>query len=222
MGFAIDIALCALAALFAWRLARKARQDDQLSVWLWACALAALGAGSMLGLLYRQFAYLIPGTSADLLWRLSLALHLAANALLLSGVIIAYSAGRIRVACLVVTGLKLASFLVYLGYMQNFDIVVYDSAMSALLLLALCTYGAWTWKYPYAQWIVAGAVVWLSGTLLHQGRVGPSQFLTPVDVFRVVEIMVLGLFVRGVWAMRDEPSSQGGIRSLSWRLKAKG
>jgi hypothetical protein len=86
--------------------------------------------------------------------------------------------------------------------------------------LVLCTYGAWTWKLPHAQWIVAGAVVWLFATLLHQGRVGPGLPLTPGDLFRAMEIAALLFFVRGGADMRDDPSAQG-LRELDWRLRAK-
>ncbi|MSQ60872.1 MAG: hypothetical protein EXR36_14840 [Betaproteobacteria bacterium] len=221
MSFAVDLALAVFAALFAWRLGRTAQANQQLCVWLWASAVAALGGATMLGMLYRQIALLIvPGEAVEMLWRLSIALHLLSNGLLLCGVIIAYGVGRIRTAALAVTAVKLAALLVFLGYKQSFDLAVYDCALSALLLLVLCTYGAWTWKLPHAQWIVAGAVVWLFATLLHQGRVGPSQYFTPDDLFRAMEIAALLFFVRGGSDMRDDPSAQG-FRELDWRLRTK-
>ena len=220
MDFLIDIALAGVSALFAWRLSRKARFNGHVSVWLWASAFVALGSGAMLGMFHRQIGTLLGGTPADMLLRLSLAVLLLANTLLLAGVIMAYCAGKVRWTGLGLVGAKLFIFLMYLGVKPSFDIVVYDAAFTALPMLALCTYGAWTWKYPYAQWIVAGAVIWVFAAMLHQGRVGASQFFTADDLFRAFEIGVLFLFVRGGWNMRDEPTSSTRLnfKTISWRL----
>ena len=220
MGFLIEISLAGVAALFAWRLSRKARFSEQVSVWLWASALAMLGGGVLIGAFHRQLVFLLPHTTGDVLLRIGLALQLLANALLLAGVVFAYCAGRIRIGALIAVSAKFALFLTYLGYKPAFDVVIYDTAFTTLPLLALCTYGAWTWKYPNAQWIVAGAFVWLFGTLLHQGRVMPGQLFTPDDLFHAVQIVVLCLFVRGGWGMRDEPtstSSRIAFKRISWR-----
>jgi hypothetical protein len=207
MEFAIEIALSGVAALFAWRLSRKARFNNQLSVWLWASAFAGIGAGALLSVFCHRFGFLLPGFSTDIVWRLSMALLGLANALLLSGVVLAYTTGRIRFIFFAGIGVKFAIFLVSLGYYPSFNLVVYDTALTTLPLLAFCTYGAWTWKHPYAQWIVSGALLWLFGTLLHQGRVVPGNLLSPDDVYRCIEILVLFLLLRGGWSMRDEPSS---------------
>lgn len=220
MGFVLDLALAGVAALFAWRLSRKARFNGHLCVWLWAAAFAAMGGGVLLGVFHNMLAIVLQGGSGDMLLRLSLALRLLTHALLLSGALLAYTSGRTCWGGLAAVALKLAAFLVYIGNQASLDAVIFDGVLTSLLLLALCTYGAWTWKYPHGQWIVAGAIVWLFAAVLHQGKVGAGTSLPPAQIFSAALIVVLSLMVRGGWHLRDQPDTHARlaqIKRMRWR-----
>jgi len=214
----ISLLLAALAALFAWRLSRKARLSQCLCLWLWASAFAALGMGVLLGEGYRLILPLLSSTQSDLLWRISLALLLSANALLLAGVLVAYTT---RHACWLGLGAVATKLLVFLyldGRPGAMNAAVYDGAITALMMLVLCTFGAWTWKRPHGQWLVAGSIVWLFGTVLHQGQVAIAHYASPEDLYGAIMIVVLSLYVRGGWNLRDQTRelSRMAFRPLTW------
>lgn len=219
MAFICALGLAGIAALFAWRLSRKARFTGHLCVWLWAGAFLSVGSAALLGAFHSLIAMLLPNASGEMLLRFSLALWLLAHALLLTGALLAYCAGRALWIGLLAVALKLGVFLVYMGHDPRLAAVLFDGVLTSMTLLALCTYGAWTWKYPHGQWIVAGAVLWLFAALLFQGKVGLGTTLAPEGVFFSAFIVVLSLMVRGGWHLRDrtEAPNRLALRRVGWR-----
>lgn len=195
--------LAGVAALLSWRLSRKARFNGHLCVWLWAAAFLSVGGAALLGAVHAILVAFVPGASGDMLLRFTLALWLLSHALLLSGALLAYCAGRTLWMGLGGVALKLAAFLVYIGHAPSLVVVLFDGVLTSMTLLALCTYGAWTWKYPHGQWIVAGSVIWLFAAVLLQGKVGAGVLLSPEGIFFAAYSVVLSLMVRGGWHLRD-------------------
>jgi hypothetical protein len=114
---------------------------------------------------------------------------------------------RLAAAISALAGAKLAAFLVWAAFHDEYDGVVVDTgvAMGAILLLQIV---AWVrHRVRSAPWIAAGILVSVAAAALEAAGVSPGGPFTHDDVYHVVQIGGVLLLYRG--ALRLETPLPG-------------
>lgn len=186
-----DYILAVTGCLLGIRLRRLA--DGHESRRLLAAALLFTGVSALVG-----------GTSHGLGSRLDPWAHAGfwlvtyyalglANLALIAAAARAFLRPRLRPWLLTVLWLRLVLYAALLAQRRELRHVVYDSVVSAAIVLALGAL-AWTRHDPSAPWLVAGVAVSMAGASAQAFRLALHPLFNHNDLFHVVETLGLVLF----------------------------
>jgi hypothetical protein len=175
-------------------LQRSAR--GRLSVSLWAAGFAAVAVAAALGGTWHGFSPRLPGPSAALLWKATLAAGGFASFFLVAGAALGSVRRRTAVGIVSVAAAKLAVFLAWAAKSATFHPVVFDSILALAAILALQLVALARRGTPGAPWILAGVLVSFGAAAIEALRPALSP-IGPDAVYHLVQIVGLLLFFRG-------------------------
>jgi len=198
-----DWLLAAFTAWLAWLLLRQALRVDDRAVRLWFWAFCALAFSAGLSGAWHAFAGNVDVTLAPLLWTFSLVLASAAGLLFLLSTLRVYVRGRALGTLAGLAVAKFALFAIYVALKDDFRMLVYDSALTLLIVLGFSAWGAWARRLPGAAWVVAGVLVCVLGAFFQGGRVSIHRQLSYNELWHVLQMGAMYLLFRGGLLLRE-------------------
>jgi hypothetical protein len=199
-----DWILAALTAWLAWRLFRQAVWLKDRAIRLWVGAFCAVVGSAALGGMWHGFSAAIDPSFAPLLWTGAMVLASTASLLFLLSTLRVYTSGRALDAFAALAVAKFALFAICAAVTDDFRMVVYDSALTMLVMLGLSAWGAWVRRIPSAAWVLAGVLVSMLGALFEQGRVSVHRQFNYNDLWHVLQMGALYLLFRGGLLLREQ------------------
>jgi hypothetical protein len=198
-----DVLLAGLTLRLAWSLLLEARRLKDRAVALWCAAFCTVAGSVVLTGIWRTFPGTLDEHWSPLLRTSAMVLATAAGLLFLLGVLHGYSAGRVRAIVAGVAVAKFALFSLWIAVNDNFGLVIYDSALTMLVMMVFCTWGAWFERTPSAPWVLAGLLVSMLGALFQQGRVSVHPRFDHNDLYHVIQMAAMYFLYRGGMLLRD-------------------
>jgi Family of unknown function (DUF6962) len=200
--------LAGVTAWLAWELFRQALRLKDRAMGLWVGAFCAVAGSSALGGISQAFSASMEPSVAALTRTGTLVLVNAAGLLFLLSTLRAFTSGR---ALAIGAGLAVAKFALFTVCVAvNVDVrmVVYDGALTMLVVIVLSTWGAWAQRKPSATWILAGVLVSMLAALFEQGRVSIHPQFDHNDLYHVIQTAAMYLLYRGGLLLRErEPAA---------------
>jgi hypothetical protein len=192
--------LATVTLWLAWELLRRALRlkDRALGLWVGAfCAVA--GSAALSGASQGFSASMETGT---------LVLASVASLLFLLSTLRVYTYGRVLAVSAGLAVAKFALFAVWVAVNDDLRMVVYDAALTMLVIIVLTTWGAWARRNASATWILAGVLVSMLAALFEQGRVSIHPQFSHDDLYHVVQMGAMYLLYRGGLLLRErEPAA---------------
>jgi hypothetical protein len=189
-----DYALAGVTCWLAWRLCR--RIESQASRIGWIVAFAALALTALAGGTYHGFRLPV--------WKATVFLAGIISFAMVAGSAIATTAGPLRAVLLVLAGVKL---VVYGIWMLAHDDYVYVIADTGAALAVVAVLHGWALaRHPdvASRWILAGVAVSLLAAGVQASGFDLHRQLNHNDLYHLIQIAAMALFYRGVRVMRDE------------------
>src|SRR5262249_1498746 len=155
-----------------------------IRLWFWAFCAVALAAGLSGG--WHALAGNTEVPLAPLLWTFSLVLASAAGLLFLLSTLRVYVRGRALGGLAGLAVGKFALFAVDFGVKGGFRMLVYDSALTLVIILAFSAWGAWARRAPGAAWVVAGVLICVLGAFFQGGRISIHRQLSYNELWHVL------------------------------------
>jgi hypothetical protein len=163
--------------------------------------------------LWHGFAPQMDARLAALLWTFTMTLASAGSLLFLLSILHVYASGRLlRIA----GGVAVAKFVlcaVWVAVHDDFGVVVYDSALTMLVLVALSTWGAWARHIASAPWVLSGVLVSMLAALVQQGRVSIHAHFNHNDLYHVIQMGAMYLLFRGGLLLREQERPAPGFEA---------
>ena len=204
MTMLTDYALGLLALAFGYATLRKNRVDGSTSRSLWACAFLSLSLGALAGGTWHGFQW--QEGFRDSLWKTT-TLSMGFTSLFMTGsVVFANCSGKSRRNWLIVAGIK---FLLYAGLStisDDFRIVIADYGSAMLVILAIALVQTLRKSRPEAPWLATGVGVSLIASGIQASGISLHEHLNHNDLFHLVQMPALYLFLRGGILLQDRES----------------
>ncbi len=197
-----DYLLGGLAAVLGARLLSDARGPGRRSTRLWAWALLATAVAAFAGGTWHGLAPEWSPGPARLLWKLTTFAVGAASAAMLGGAAFATLRRSWRRVAVALVEIKLAVYLVWMLFHDEFRYVIYDYA-PALLAVLLLHGEALRRREPGAGWIGGGVLVSFLAAAIQALGLAPHARFNANDLYHVVQMGALALFYRGARDLRD-------------------
>ena len=203
-----DWLLAAVTGWLAWELFRQASRLKDRAIGLWVGAFCAVAGSSALGGISQTFSASMDPSAAALTRTGTLVLVNAAALLFLLSTLRAFTSGRALAIGAGLAVAKFALFAVCVAVNDDVRIVVYDGALTMLVVIVLSTWGAWAQRMPSATWILAGVLVSMLAALFQQGRVSIHPQFSHNDLYHVIQTAAMYLLYRGGLLLRErEPAA---------------
>lgn len=197
-----DYLLGGLAAFLGARLLRAARGPSRGGARLWAWALIATAVAAFTGGTWHGFAPEWNPAGGRVLWKATVFAVGAASAAMLAGSAMATLRRPWRSAVLAAAALKLAVYLAWMAFHDDFRYVIYDYAPALVAVLALHTAALFR-RERGAAWIVAGVLVSFLAATIQALGIAPHPRFNQNDLYHVVQMGALALLARGARDLRD-------------------
>jgi hypothetical protein len=197
-----DYLLGGLAAFLGARLLRSARGPDRTGTRLWAWALIATAVAAFAGGTWHGLAPEWGRGAGWLLWKVTVFSVGAASAAMLAGSAFATLRRPWRRFVLAIVMIKLAFYLAWMAFHDEFRYVIYDYA-PALLAVLLLHGVALRRRQPGAAWIVGGVLVSFLAAAIQALGIEPHPRFNANDLYHVVQMGALAFFYRGARELRD-------------------
>ena len=130
-------------------------------------------------------------------WRGALYVMGLAGAALIASVAYFATNRDVRIAILVVAGIKLVAYLARVARRPQFRVAAQDYGASLAVLLAGAAYAIARWGTPAGPWLIGGVAVSLVAGLAQGRRLSLHRHFNHNDLFHVIQIVALYLFYRG-------------------------
>ncbi len=203
-----DWLLAAGTGWLAWQLFRPALRLGDRAMGLWAGAFCAVAACAALGGVSQGFSASTDPGLAALTWTSTLVLASAGSLLFLLSTLRAYTAGRAYAVCSGLAVAKFALFGVCVALNNDVRMLVYDGALTMLVIIVLSAWGAWAGRMRSATWVLAGVLASMLAALFQHGRVSIHPQFSYNDLFHVVQMGAMYLLYRGGLLLRErEPAA---------------
>jgi len=191
-----DYLLGGLAAFLGARLLRAARGPGRRGTRLWGWALIATAVAAFAGGTWHGFAPEWSPASGRALWKVTVFAVGAASAAMLAGSALSTLRRPWRGVVLALVVIKLAAYLAWMTFHDEFRYVIYDYA-PALLAVLLLHVAALLRRAPGAGWIVGGIVVSVLAAAIQALGISPHPRFNQNDLYHVVQMGALVLLYRG-------------------------
>ena len=207
-GALTDWLLAAVTAWLALELFRQALRLRDRAMGLWVGAFCAVAASATLSGISQTFQASMDPSRATLTRTATLVLADAAMLLFLLSTLRAFTSGRTLAIGAGLAVAKFALFVVYVAVKDDVRMVIYDGALTMLVIIVLSTWGAWAQRRPSATWILAGVLVSMLGALFQQGRVSLHPQFGYNELYHVIQTAAMYLLYRGGLLLRErEPTA---------------
>jgi hypothetical protein len=205
--------LAAYTARLAWTLFKEAYRTRDRALSLWLRAFCAIAASAFAGSVWDGFSARMEPSAATLVWASAMILATSGSLLFLLAILHVYASGRMLGILSGIAVAKFALFTVWLTVNDNFSVVVYDGALTMLVLVVLSTWGAWAREIPSAPWILAGVLVSMLAALFQQGRVSVHPHFNHNDLYHIIQMGAMYFLFRGGMLLRAQEASGIDIES---------
>lgn len=202
-----DWLLAIVTMWLAWELLGQALRLRDRAVGLWVGAFGAVGGSVLLAGIVQTFSTSMDPSTVALARTGTLVLASAASLLFLLSTLRAFTSGRVLAIGAGLAVAKFTLFAVYVAVNDDARMVIYDSALTMLVVIVLSTWGAWAQRLPSATWILAGVLVSMLAALFQQGRVSIHPRFTYNDLYYVVQTAAMYLLYRGGLLLRQRTNS---------------
>jgi hypothetical protein len=206
---ATDYLLGGLAAVLASRIAAANRTSDQMSVHLWAMALAAVAIVSFTGGTYHGFARALSGALVLTLWKLTTIGMGLASVLLLASAFASSFSGTVRRWLTAAASLKFVLYTVWMLGHDEFVFVIADYGSTLLIVLFLALSGRLQGTGRHGTFIAAGIGVSLAAAAVQQSGVEFHRHFNHNDLMHVVQMGGVWLLYKGGMRLRDAGEIDG-------------
>lgn len=187
----------AITLVAGWLAVRLLDATTALAPALLAAAFVAVALAALLGGTVHGFGVRLGEARRALLWRLTLQLAVATNALLLAAVIVARVPAPWERWLLAATVAKALGFAHFAWWRRDFRWAVYDSlvtfaAIAVVEGIALARHDA-----PGAWWMLGGVAVSVVAGAVQRSGLTAHRHLNHNDLYHVVQLVAVFLFYRG-------------------------
>jgi hypothetical protein len=197
-----DYLLGGLAAFLGARLLRAARGPGRRGTRLWGWALIATAVAAFAGGTWHGFAPEWSAGAAAVLWKTTLFAVGGASAAMLAGSAVSTLQRPWQGVVLAVVVSKLAAYLAWMAFHDEFRYVIYDYAPALLAVLVLHA-AALRRREPGAAWIVGGVLISFLAAAVQALGIAPHPRFNHNDLYHVVQMAALVLLARGARDLRD-------------------
>ncbi len=204
MTMLTDYALGLLALTFGYATLRKNRVDGSTSRSLWACAFLSLSLGALAGGTWHGFQW--EESLGDSLWKTTTLSMGFTSLFMTTAIVFANCGGKARKGWLALVGIK---FLLYAGLStisDDFRIVIADYGSAMLVILAIALVQTLRKSRPEAPWLATGVGVSLIASGIQASGISLHEHLNHNDLFHLVQMPALYLFLRGGILLQDRES----------------
>jgi hypothetical protein len=217
-----DWFLAAFTAWLAWRLFRQAVRLKDRAIRLWVGAFCAVAGSAALGGAWHGFSATFDPSLAALLRTSAMVLASTASLLFLLSTLRVYISGRALDVFASVAVAKFGLFAICVALTDDFRMVVYDGALTMLVIVGLSTWGAWARRLPSAAWVLAGVLVSMLGALFQQGRVSIHRQINYNELWHIFQMGAMYLLFRGGLLLREqEPAASNFEATDPLRIAGK-
>lgn len=200
MTLATDWLLAAVVfglGMWLWR-----RRGDRRSVSLWAIVFFATSLAALTGGAWHGFHSGLDAVVAEGLWKLTTFSIGVASFALVGAAAFAGFTGSWRGWILGLGGLKLAAFVGWMAFHDDFRSVIVDYLASILVVAIVAAIG-WRRGERWAPWIVAGLAVSLGAAGIQASGLDLARWFNHNDLYHVIQIGAFVLLARGGSLLRD-------------------
>jgi hypothetical protein len=198
-----DWLLAVVTTWLAWELLRQALRLKDRAIGLWVGAFGAVAGSAVLAGIAQALSASMDPSAAALARTGTLVLASAASLLFLLSTLRAFTSGRVLAIGAGLAVAKFTLFAVYVAVNDDARMVIYDGALTMLVVIVVSTWGAWAQRMPSATWILAGVLVSMLATLFQQGRVSIHPQFSHNDLYYVVQTAAMYLLYRGGLLLRE-------------------
>jgi hypothetical protein len=199
--------LATITVWLAWELFRRALQLKDRALGLWVGAFCTVAGSAALSGTSQVFTAALSSSSAALLGTGTLVLASLASLLFLLSTLCVYTSGRMLAISAGLAVAKFALFAVWVAVNDDLRMVVYDAAVTMLVIIVLSTWGAWARRNASATWILAGVLVSMLAALFQQGRVSIHPQFSHDDLYHVAQTGAMYLLYRGGLLLREREAT---------------
>ena len=202
-----DWLLAVVTTWLAWELLRQALRLKDRAIGLWVGAFGAVAGSAVLAGIAQALSASKDPSAAALARTGTLVLASAASLLFLLSTLRAFTSGRVLAIGAGLAVAKFTLFAVYVAVNDDARMVIYDGALTMLVVIVVSTWGAWAQRMPSATWILAGVLVSMLATLFQQGRVSIHPQFSHNDLYYVVQTAAMYLLYRGGLLLRERAAA---------------
>ena len=217
MTMATDYLLAVVSVGVAWRLLVARGRADRALV-LWAAALALTGLAALTGGTFHGFPMMMPQGAVVAVWEITMIAIGLASFCFAGAIIYAVFTGPPRTLLLLLFGLKLFLYLVFLTRNDDFRVAIYDYTPTMIAVLIAEVYVWWTSRNRGALWISVGIIVSFAGAIVQMGGRGFHEYFNENDIFHVVQMIGVYCFYRGGFYLYDRSRRDGDGGAVNARL----
>jgi len=187
-----------LAAVYGTLAAKLKRRGAATSTRLAAAALLVTGTAAALGGTYH-------GWPSVPLWKLTVYSLGLADFLTVAAAVFAAFRGPSRRWVLRLAAGKLAVYLAWITFHDEFRYVIYDYLPALAAVVVFAFLADRRGQSRSARWIAAAALVTLAGSAVQQSGFALHRHFNHNDLYHVIQMGAAWLFYRGFGEFRDYP-----------------
>ncbi len=194
MTLATDVALGVLALVYGRRLLRL---SEARPIRAWAWAFAALAVGALAGAAAHGFSVYLGETGKTLTWKTTVYSIGVAAFFMFAGTARAALRRETSRWVVAIAGVKLAGYLLWMTFHDDFLYVIFDYVPTMLAVAALGVWIARRLGNPAGAWLAGGVVVSFLGAGVQQSGLTLHENFNYNDLYHVIQMLGLWLFYRG-------------------------
>lgn len=199
-----DYLLGLITFIFAGKLLKQSRINDQKSVKLWAIAFIALGLSAFTGGTYHGFTPQLSNSALKTLWKLTAYSIGFADLFLISSISIASFTGAIRRLLIGFGAAKFTVFSIWMISHDSFRYIIYDYGATLLFLLVVNIKELRAPAALSSKWIITGILITVGGSLVQMSGFSLHKHFNHNDIYHIIQMIAVYAFFRAGLLLRDK------------------
>lgn len=190
-----DYLLGIAGLLFAYKLYTVTQPHEAAGLLLWVFTFILLALAAFIGGTYHGFRIAIGEKAANNLWRTTVYIAACTSIALLIAGAFSTTGGLWQIIIITIAFFKFVIVLWILAHSDQFHLVIYDYALSMLVLIFLYAFLVPT---AVATWMIGGILVSFFASAIQLLKISPNKRFNHNDLYHVIQIIALYLMYAAV------------------------